>query len=96
MRYGIVSILTSQYRLTPIEKKRLRRLRIPNDPDFPLAMKFFEIRRCIEPGLQKIWEEWQEIYKEPETAAPVRRKRRRRKRPSSSERKNESHVDTQE
>lgn len=85
---SMASILTSQYRLTPVEKKRMKRLRVPSDPDFPLAMQFFEIRRCIEPGLEKIYEEWQEIYKKPpadETAPPKKRRRRRRRRPPPKE-----------
>lgn len=77
-RMGIVSILTSQYRLTPIEKKRHRRIRIPHDPDFGLSLKFLEVRRCIEPGLEKIWEEWAGVFTAPENP-PVKRRRRRRK-----------------
>jgi poly(A) polymerase len=85
LRAGIVSILTSQYRLTPIEKKKGRRLRVPNDPDFPLAMKFFDIRRCLEPGLEKLWEDWQEVYKEPTPERVTPRKRRRKTRRPSTE-----------
>ncbi len=81
LRCAIVSILTAQYRLTPLEKRRHRRPRIPNDPDFPLAMQFFDIRRCLEPGLQQIWEEWSEVYQKPEEPQTVERKRRRRRRP---------------
>jgi poly(A) polymerase len=82
LKGSMVSILTSQYRLTPIEKRKARRLRVPHDPDFPLAMKFFELRRCLEPGLEKIWEEWNAVYKEP-AAAPIQSRRRRKKpRPS--------------
>lgn len=79
LRLGIISILTSQYRLTPILKKKGRRPRIPNDPDFPLALKFLEIRSSLEPGLQKIWEEWNEAYIAP-NRAPAKRRRKRRKR----------------
>lgn len=77
LRMGIVSILTSQYRLTPLEKKRNRRIRIPHDPDFGLSLKFLEVRRCIEPGLQKIWEEWSGAYVSPEHPPATRRRRRR-------------------
>lgn len=80
LRYSMVSIITTQYRLTPLEKRRSGRLRIPNDPDFGLGLKFLEIRSCLEPGLQKIWEEWSEIYSTPER--PPRPRKRRRRRPS--------------
>jgi poly(A) polymerase len=80
LKSSITSILTSQYRLTPIEKRRNRRLRAPHDPDFPLAMQFFDLRRCIEPGLQKIWEEWSTSYQPPAQGVETVRPRRRRRR----------------
>jgi poly(A) polymerase len=80
LRMSIVSILTGQYRLTPVEKKPMRRLRVPKDPDFPLALKFLEIRRCLEPGLQKIWEEWHEVCSSPGKAPSSHRPRPRRRR----------------
>lgn len=88
LRIGIISILTAQYRLTPIEKRHKRRLRIPNDPDFPYALKFLEIRRCLEPGLQKIWEEWNEELNEPRV--PRKRKRYRKKSVSSPPKEKET------
>lgn len=92
LRIGIISILTSQYRLTPIEKRKPRRPRIPNDPDFPLALKFLQIRSLLEPGLQKVWEEWNEAYTSPHRV-PIKRRRRPRKKPSrhpKSDKKNET------
>jgi len=84
LKYGLASILVSQYRLTPFEKKKQHRFRIPTDPDFPLAIKFLEIRATIEPGLQMVWEEWQEILVSPDHPLPRRRRRQRKKRPPSS------------
>lgn len=77
LRTSMVSLLTSQFRLTPLEKKHQRRPRIPNDPEFALALKFLEVRCCLEPGLQKIWEEWNETFSMPER--PIKKRRRRRK-----------------
>jgi poly(A) polymerase len=82
MRGAIISILSTQYRLTPLDKRRGRKIKIPSDPDFPLAMAFFDLRRSIEPGLQKIWEEWRSLMpdmelKESPSPKPRRRKRRR-------------------
>ncbi len=82
IRGTLASILTAQYRLTPLEKKKNRRIRVPNDPDFPKALKFLELRCCIEPALQKTFEEWQAATTS--TDAPVQRKRRRRRKTSSS------------
>src|SRR5579862_872899 len=82
MRIHLASILTSQYRLTPLDKKKKTRIRIPNDPDFHNALKFFEVRTCLEPALQKTWEEWNQAYSPPET--PREEHPRRRRRPRSS------------
>jgi poly(A) polymerase len=76
LRMEVVSVLTCQYRLTPIDKKKIKHLRIPNDPDFFLALQFLEIRSFLEPGLQKIWEEWQRAIDAPKTAPKKRRKRK--------------------
>lgn len=83
---GIVaSILVSQYRLTPIEKKRTKKIRVPNDPSFLLALEFLQIRACLEPGLQMIWDEWNGAYSQTGSTQPKRRRKRRRKggKPSS-------------
>jgi poly(A) polymerase len=85
LRMSIVSLLTAQYRLTPIEKKRIGRLRIPSDPDFHLALKFLEIRCCQEPALQMIWQDWNAAFTSPNRALYQRKKRKRR--PSSSKEK---------
>ena len=75
---ALVTILTAQYRLTPFEKRKSHRLRIPNDPDFPLALQFLKIRSCLEPGFQKIWEEWDAQLSQ--TELPVHKPRRSRRR----------------
>lgn len=60
---NIVSILTSQYRFTPLEKKKRVRYRIPNVSDFHYALDFLELRASIEPGIGKIHEEWHYYWK---------------------------------
>ncbi|MFS8563849.1 MAG: hypothetical protein LVR00_05855 [Rhabdochlamydiaceae bacterium] len=77
LRTALITILTAQYRMTPFEKRRSHRLRIPNDPDFPFALQFLKIRSCLEPGFQKIWEEWHAQLDQVEL--PVHRPRRVRK-----------------
>jgi poly(A) polymerase len=82
LRISLASILTSQYRLTPLDKKKRQRARIPNDPDFGNALKFLEVRACVQPSLQMIWEEWKDVRLPPveEREVPERRRRRRRRR----------------
>jgi poly(A) polymerase len=80
LRLGIFSTLCAQYRLTPLDERRHRRIRVPKDPQFPQALQFLQIRSCLEPGLQKVWEEWNEAMGQPEVEAPKRRRRRSRKR----------------
>jgi poly(A) polymerase len=84
MRGSLASILTSQYRLTPLESKKNRRIRVPNDPEFPKALKFLELRCCIQPALQQTYQEWQAATTSP--TPPLQRKRRRRKKTSRGKR----------
>ncbi|HEY2811436.1 MAG TPA: polynucleotide adenylyltransferase PcnB [Rhabdochlamydiaceae bacterium] len=79
LRMCLSSILTAQYRFTPLDKRKKQRIRIPNDPDFDNALKFFEVRTCLEPGLQKIWEEWNAHFTPKEKPLTSPRKRRRRR-----------------
>ena len=65
LRMKINSILTSQFRMTPYEKRMGKRPRIPRDPDFPLALEFLDLRTCLEPALKNIWEAWQDAYLHP-------------------------------
>ncbi len=76
MKMHLILILSSQLRFTPLEKKKRYRLRIPRDPDFILALKFFKLRTCLEPGLSHMWEEWNQAFIE----APIREATPRRRR----------------
>ncbi|MBI3211912.1 MAG: polynucleotide adenylyltransferase PcnB, partial [Simkania negevensis] len=58
LKMGVVSLLTSQYRITPFTKKKGGRIRVPHIPDFDLALQFFKLRCCLEPGLKEIGELW--------------------------------------
>lgn len=82
LRGVLTSILTHQYRITPLDKKP-RRPRIPSDPDFAFAMQFLNLRRALEPGLEGVWQEWKKIYKEKIIPHDTPLKRRRRRRPPS-------------
>jgi poly(A) polymerase len=75
----LVSILTSQYRITPLDKKKGRRIRVPNDPEFPQSLQFFELRCALEPALQSTWEEWRQAIAPAGQPRPRQRSRRKRK-----------------
>ncbi len=64
LKMKMTSILTAQYRMTPFEKKPLRRPRIPRDPEFHLALQFLEVRSCLEPTLKTILQAWEDAYKD--------------------------------
>ncbi|MDN3505845.1 MAG: polynucleotide adenylyltransferase PcnB [Simkaniaceae bacterium] len=86
LRYEMQNVLLGQFRLTPLHKKAIRK-RIPKDSDFHLAIKFLELRSCLEPGLKQVHEEWHELYsseERPEESAPRRRRKRPRKRKRKS------------
>ncbi len=51
-------ILTSQYRLTPLEKKSFKRWKVPNSIDFPLAIQFLQLRAWLDPALQTTVDTW--------------------------------------
>jgi poly(A) polymerase len=75
--YSMASILTSQFRFTPLEKKKSTRQKIPAIPDFNLALQFFELRSQIEPGLQNLYQEWDYFWKKQGKRPSSRRPRRR-------------------
>lgn len=82
IKIEVISIITTQFRLTPLEKRKYKTLRAPNDPNFGLAVNFLQIRACLEPGLQKILTAWQEVLEtsgETTSSSPVKKRRKRRK-----------------
>lgn len=55
----LISILTNQFRLTPLSSKR-KRIKIPKDPFFPLSMQFFKLRCMLDEELLKNYSRWHE------------------------------------
>jgi poly(A) polymerase len=86
MKGSLTSILTSQYRLTPVEKKKRKRIQIPNDPEFPHALKFFEVRCALEPAYQMIWKEWMHAMQAPEQYRHGRKRRRKKTKKNDEQR----------
>ncbi len=83
IKISVISILVTQFRLTPFDKKKPRSFRIPNDPDFKLSLLFLELRTILDPSLQKITKEWLKIAEDPtidpSPSKPKKRRRRTRK-----------------
>lgn len=87
---GIMGFLmTSQYRMVPLDGRPLRRPRAPRDPFFPMALHLLKLRAAVQPELLPHYTLWTEASfasheASPETselAAPRRRRRRRRRGP---------------
>lgn len=74
LKIRTMSILIAQYRITPFQKKKNLKIRIPRAPEFHLALQFFNLRCRLEPGLQEIHDQWHGIYKEMEHTLPKSRK----------------------
>ena len=79
----VAEILYTQYIFTPITKKRKKICKIPKSRYFYSALKFFQLRINIEPGLQEIYSEWNYYYtKHKETMknkpSPIKKGRKRR------------------
>jgi poly(A) polymerase len=86
IRGAVAFILSSQFRLVPLDPRPQRRLRVPRDPFFFLALNLLELRAGIEPELLAHCTQWNEAALSlPQDAMPVeedeapRRRRRRRR-----------------
>ena len=72
LKAELVSILINQYRFIPlVEKKKRRKMRIPRDPFFFLALNFLYLRSKINTSLIPLYETWQRTY---QTRKKTRRK----------------------
>lgn len=83
LRGKVVSILTNQFRIQPLDGKQLRRPRAPKDPSFPHALHFFKLRSYVQPELLPFYNTWTEAGFDENLAVaeePRRRPRRRRRR----------------
>lgn len=97
---SIAFVLTSQYRLTPLQHKPSYRLSLMRSHEFPLAMDFFQLRLLADSTLDVAYSGWSELFeqvkKQPHHQTPhpdqppardaerTVRRRRRRKRTSPS------------
>lgn len=75
----VISVLTSQFRIQPLDDKPLRNPRVPKDPSFMMAMQLFKLRAAIQPDLLPHYLLWTEAgFEEHAEIPPHATKRRRR------------------
>lgn len=83
IKAAMISIMTNQYRLTPLDERKRKR-KAPRDMFFGLALRLFKVRSTLEPEYLKIYTDWTEnIFKSHQAQQWDRKpkRRRRRKRP---------------
>lgn len=84
LRGNIVFILTSQFRIQPLDEKPLRHPRPPRDPMFLHALSLFKLRSRVQPDLLPYYTLWTEAnfdeHQSMPTAEHKKRRRPRRKR----------------
>jgi poly(A) polymerase len=62
LKVEIISILTNQYRFTPLNDKKIKSLKIPRDPHFIYSLHFFRLRCLIDTNLSNIYHRWLNAY----------------------------------
>lgn len=80
MKGKMTSIITSQFRITPLSKRRPKKIRIPKVVDFDLAISFATFRNRLEPGLTELLEQWQAALEHESPPKQYIKKRPRRRR----------------
>ncbi|MDX8431272.1 MAG: polynucleotide adenylyltransferase PcnB [Candidatus Algichlamydia australiensis] len=81
IRAQVTNILTNQYRITPLDPKRPRRIRIPTDPEFFHSLDFLNLRVALKPTLQPICNQWKEAFDKGDRPKPRSRSGAKRNRP---------------
>lgn len=82
-------LLTTQYRLIPLDGRPARRSRAPRDFFFPIALHLLKLRTAVQPELLPHYTFWTEASFTSHTSLPEevkKRRRPRRRRPSTDER----------
>lgn len=62
IRMSMHFILQTQYRLTPLDKKKDYRIRIARHREFPLALAFLKLRAVVDHTLLKPYSDWRKTY----------------------------------
>lgn len=80
LKISTISLIVSQYRITPFSKKKKRQIRIPKVVEFDLALEFLNLRARLEPALQETTEKWNQEFKKFRENNPLPTGKRKRKR----------------
>ncbi len=73
-------LITSQYRLIPLDGKPPRKIRAPDDPCFPLALHLLKLRATVHAELLPHYALWADTHTSTGTLPPEDHPRRRRRR----------------
>lgn len=87
MKAKMSSILTLQYKLTPINKKLAKKPRIPKAPEFSLALDFLRLRSNIDSELYAVWKLWNHAFE----LAPPPKETKKRSQPRKRRRSKTNH-----
>lgn len=71
LRTNTLALLVSQYRITPLSKRKKKQIRIPRFSGFYQALEFLTIRSRVEPALQAVNLKWIEAFDEFQKAHPL-------------------------
>ena len=79
----VVNIMTTQYRFTPLRKRRQSISRIPKVTNLTSSLIFFRMRAHFEPGLTETYNEWKYYYDKQKKSSdfidPQKRRRSRKR-----------------
>lgn len=95
MRSIIAFLITTQYRMIPLDGKQVRKIRAPNDPFFPMALHLLKLRASVHLDLLSHYTLWTEASFDGNSPSvvpegtleerPRRPRRRRRRSPQDDE-----------
>lgn len=62
----VTFVLSTQYRLTPLNGKKFFRSKLLRNHEFPHAMRFLQLRSLIDPELAEVYQQWKKAYRQTE------------------------------
>ncbi|MCB1134797.1 MAG: polynucleotide adenylyltransferase PcnB, partial [Chlamydiia bacterium] len=86
MRILIAFTLSSQYRIAPVDGQKARYGKLLKHRDFPLVLRFLELRSMVDAESESLYKEIAEAFEMGGVQAPPKRKRRRTRRRSRTPR----------
>lgn len=81
LKITTLDTLVSQYRMTPLHRRKKQISRLPQIDNFDWALQFLHIRARIEPTLQTIASKWTQLFQTSHRPHYPCRKKKRKRRP---------------